>query len=59
MLVSSESGAIYVQIKNRLQAKSDLNMLVDFDVRGLQGIDFFTGGSIIMDYFYFFRELFL
>ncbi len=25
-------------------------MSVDFDVRGQQGMDFFTGGSIIMDY---------
>ncbi len=25
-------------------------MLVDFDVKGQQGIDFFTGGNIIMDY---------
>ncbi len=25
-------------------------MPVDFDVRGQQGMDFFTGGSIIMDY---------
>ncbi len=25
-------------------------MLVDFDVRGQQVIDFLTGGSIIMDY---------
>ncbi len=25
-------------------------MLVDFDVRGQQGMDFFTGGSAIMEY---------
>ncbi len=25
-------------------------MLVDFDVRGQKGMDFFTGGSVIMDY---------
>ncbi len=25
-------------------------MLVDFDVRGQQGMDFFKGGSVIMDY---------
>ncbi len=25
-------------------------MLVDFDVRGQQEMDFFTGGSVIMDY---------
>ncbi len=25
-------------------------MLVDFNVRGKQGMDFFTEGSIIMDY---------
>ncbi len=24
-------------------------MLVDFDVRGQQGMDFFTGGTIIID----------
>ncbi len=26
------------------------NMSVDFDVRGQQEKDFFTGGSVIMDY---------
>ncbi len=25
-------------------------MSVDFDVRGQQGMDFFTGGSVIMDW---------
>ncbi len=25
-------------------------MWVDFDVRGQQGMDVFTGGSVIMDY---------
>ncbi len=25
-------------------------MSVDFDVRGQQGMDIFTGGSVIMDY---------
>ncbi len=29
-------------------------MLVDIDVRGQQGMDFFTGGSIMMDYGLFF-----
>ncbi len=28
----------------------DINVLVDFDVRGQQEMDFPTGGSIIMDY---------
>ncbi len=27
-----------------------ISRLVDFDVRGQQGMDFFTGGCIIMDY---------
>ncbi len=25
-------------------------MLVDYDMRGQQGMDFFTGGNVIMDY---------
>ncbi len=32
------------------------NYLVDFDVRGQQGMDFFTGGNVIMDYV-FWREV--
>ncbi len=32
--VSSESGEKYAQIKHRLQAKTVLNMWLDFDVRG-------------------------
>ncbi len=32
------------------QNKSLANMLVDFDVRGHQGMNFFTEGRISMDY---------
>ncbi len=32
------------------QKPSKTNMLVDCDVRRWQGMDFFTGGSFIMDY---------
>ncbi len=35
-------------IYKRKQSKT--NMPVDFDVRQKQEMDFFTGGSIIMDY---------
>ncbi len=50
-----ESGEKYAQIRHCLQAKSvqnslNTNMLVDFDVRGQQEKDVFTGGSIIIDY---------
>ncbi len=50
-VVSSESGEKSVQIKHRLQAKTALNKYVD----GLwcerqHKMDFFTGGSVIMDY---------
>ncbi len=32
-------------------SKTVLNKyVVNFDVRGQQGMDFFTGGSVIMDY---------
>ncbi len=47
--ISSESGEKYAQIKNLLQAKTVQNKLVD-DGTGQQGIELFTGGSVIMDY---------
>ncbi len=47
-VVLSESGEKYAQIKHHLQAKT--NMSVDFDMRGQQEMDLFTGGSVIMDY---------
>ncbi len=50
-VILSESGEKYEQIKQRLQAKTDLNKyVVDYHVRGKQRMDFFTGGSVIMDY---------
>ncbi len=39
--------------KHRLQVKTvqkSCHMWVNFDVRGQQGMDFITGGSVIMDY---------
>ncbi len=48
--LSSESGVKYAQMKHSLQVKTALNkMLVDFDVRGQQGRNFSTGGSIMID----------
>ncbi len=46
-----ESGEKYPQIKHSLQAKAVLNSFQQY-VGGLwqQEMDFFTGGSIIMDY---------
>ncbi len=50
-IISFESGKRSAQIKNSLQAKAVLNKYVgEFEVRGQQRVDFFTGGSIIMDY---------
>ncbi len=46
-VISFESGEKYEQIKHHLQEKT--NTWVDFDVTGRQGMDFFTGGSV-MDY---------
>ncbi len=46
-MVFSEPGEKYAQIKQSLHDKTDI--LVDFDVRERQGMDFFTGGSV-MDY---------
>ncbi len=44
-----------MQFKHHLQAKT--NMWVDFDVRGTQMMDFFTGGSVNMDYGSYFDGL--
>jgi len=42
IIKTSESGEKYAQIKHCLQA----NTRVDFDVRGQQEMDFFTGGNV-------------
>ncbi len=54
-VVSSESGRKYAQIRHRLQAKTGSNsskqifrLILIF--KGQQEMDFFTEGSIIMDY---------
>ncbi len=49
-VTSSESGEKYAQIKqylqvNALQNSFNHNMLVNFNVRGQQGMDFFLTGS--------------
>ncbi len=44
--ISPESGEKYAQIKRKGLNK----YVVGFSVRGQQGMDFFTGWSIIMDY---------
>ncbi len=50
-VVWSESGEKSAQIKHRLQAKTALNKYVaGFCCERQQEMDFFTGGSIIMDY---------
>ncbi len=51
-IVSSESGEKYAQIKHAKTVQNcSKHMWVDFDVRGLQGMDFFSEGIIIMHYF--------
>ncbi len=47
-LILSELVDNYEQINN-LQKQFCSNMLVDFDVRGQQGIYLFTEGSFVMD----------
>ncbi len=47
--IPSESGEKYAQIKFTSQ-NSSKQLWVDFDVRGQQGMDCFTGESVIMDY---------
>ncbi len=37
-------------MKKKSQKQFLTNISVDFDVRRQQGMDFFTGGSIIMEY---------
>ncbi len=44
-VISSKSGEKYAQIKRRLQIIQNT-----FAVGGPKGMDFFTGGSIIMDW---------
>ncbi len=49
-VVTFKSVKKYAQIKHHLQAKSSnklFKMVGDFDVRGQQGMDFFTGGKIM------------
>ncbi len=38
------------KVKKKKKKKQFLNISADFDVRRQQEIDFFTGGSIIMEY---------
>ncbi len=42
----------YAQIKHRLQAKMKhiTDAILDFDMRGQQGMHFFIVGNVIMDY---------
>ncbi len=47
MKILSESGEKYAQIKYCSDAKTVLKKLVDFDVRGQEGMDFLTGKNII------------
>ncbi len=60
--VWSESGEKYAQIKDCLLAKKSKTLLnkygymVHFNLRGQQGIDFFTGGSNIIDYGLYFSQ---
>ncbi len=57
-VVLSESGEKYAQIKHSLQVKTVQNcskqicwwIFVCLDVRGQQGMDFVTGGSVLRDY---------
>ncbi len=51
-MVSSESGEKYAQIKHCLQVLFTYSkqMWMDFDVRGQQGINIFTGGNIMGSY---------
>ncbi len=50
--ISSESGEKYAQIKNLLQAKTVQNSCkqISWWMTEQQGIELFTGGSVIMDY---------
>ncbi len=48
-IISSESGEKYAQIKNSPKLFKQI-CTVDFDVKGQQGMDFFIGESVIMDY---------
>ncbi len=53
----SESGEKSAQIKHRLQAKTALNKYVaGFWCERQQEMDFFTGGSVIMDYGLIFKQ---
>ncbi len=56
-VVLSELGETFAQIEHCLQAKPVqkqfyTNMLVDFDVRGQQGMDFFSLEEFIMDSYF-------
>ncbi len=53
-VILSKSGEKYAQIKYIVytQKQFKTTMWVDFDVRGKQGMDVFTGWSIIMDYIF-------
>ncbi len=40
---------LHLQVKIVQNSSKQTNMLTDFDVRGPQGMDFFTGGRVVMD----------
>ncbi len=40
---------LHLQVKTVRNSSKQTNMLMDFDVRGPRGMDFFTRGSVIMD----------
>ncbi len=44
------SSAIHKQ-KQFKTIRNKYSMSIDFDVRGQQGMDFFTGGSLVMVYY--------
>ncbi len=49
-MIWSKSGEKSAQIKQRLQAKTALKYVGGFWCERQQQMDFFTGGSVIMDY---------
>ncbi len=46
------SNIVQIRIQAKTAQNSSKQIRVDFDVRGLQGTDFFTGESIIVDYLF-------
>ncbi len=56
----SESGEKSAQIKQRLQAKKTafINIWLDFWCERQQEMDFFTGGRVIMDWYFCWKQWF-